>query len=165
VTIPRISPQTLRVLERFIEHTTAWRYGYELSRETGLKSGTLAALAARSSRPAQAAFYAFLAGQELKAEAQESPSRYRRFSGNQVARWDADLARRSGAVMLLAGALLLATLFAVFLRSRSLRVSSLRPGRLAIAVGVSSSAAFFCLKRCSASQLSALCSNLAAFHP
>ena len=38
---PRISPQTLRVLERFIEHPTAWHYGYELSRETGLKSGTL----------------------------------------------------------------------------------------------------------------------------
>jgi PadR family transcriptional regulator len=36
-----MSPQTLRVLERFIEHSTAWRYGYELSRETGLKSGTL----------------------------------------------------------------------------------------------------------------------------
>jgi DNA-binding PadR family transcriptional regulator len=41
VKIPRISPQTLRVLERFIEHPTAWRYGYELSRETELKSGTL----------------------------------------------------------------------------------------------------------------------------
>jgi len=41
VKIPRISPQTLRVLERFIEHPSAWRYGYELSRETGLKSGTL----------------------------------------------------------------------------------------------------------------------------
>jgi ABC-type transport system involved in multi-copper enzyme maturation permease subunit len=45
--------------------------------------------------------------------------------------------------MLLSGALLLATLFAVFLRSRSLRLSSLRPGRLAIALGVSSSAALF----------------------
>jgi PadR family transcriptional regulator PadR len=41
VKTPRISPQTLRVLERFIEHPTAWHYGYELSRETGLKSGTL----------------------------------------------------------------------------------------------------------------------------
>jgi PadR family transcriptional regulator PadR len=41
VKIPRISPQTLRVLERFIEHPAAWHYGYELSRETGLKSGTL----------------------------------------------------------------------------------------------------------------------------
>src|SRR5271154_99292 len=38
---PRLSPQTLRVLERFVESPTAWRYGYELSRETGLKSGTL----------------------------------------------------------------------------------------------------------------------------
>jgi len=38
---PRLSPQTLRVLEHFIERPTAWRYGYELSRETGLKSGTL----------------------------------------------------------------------------------------------------------------------------
>jgi hypothetical protein len=103
----------------------------------------LAALAAKSSRPAEAAFYAFLAGQERQTEAQESSSRYRRLSGNQVARWDADLARRSGAAMLLSGAILLATLFAVFLRSRSLRLSSLRPGRLAIALGVSSSAAFF----------------------
>jgi PadR family transcriptional regulator, regulatory protein PadR len=41
VKIPRISPHTLRVLERFAERPTAWRYGYELSRETGLKSGTL----------------------------------------------------------------------------------------------------------------------------
>jgi PadR family transcriptional regulator PadR len=38
---PRLSSQTLRVLERFIERPTAWRYGYELSRATGLKSGTL----------------------------------------------------------------------------------------------------------------------------
>lgn len=38
---PRLSPQTLSVLERFLERPTAWRYGYELSRETGLKSGTL----------------------------------------------------------------------------------------------------------------------------
>jgi DNA-binding PadR family transcriptional regulator len=38
---PRRSPQTLRVLEQFIERPGAWRYGYDLSRETGLKSGTL----------------------------------------------------------------------------------------------------------------------------
>jgi hypothetical protein len=103
----------------------------------------LAALAAKSSRPEEAAFYAFLADSERQTEAHESPSRYRRSRGNQVARWDADLARRSGAVMLLSGALLLATLFAVFLRSRSLRLSLLRPGRLAIALGASSSAGFF----------------------
>ena len=38
---PRISPETRLVLERFIERPNDWRYGYELSRETGLKSGTL----------------------------------------------------------------------------------------------------------------------------
>ena len=39
--IPRISPETLLVLEGFMARPTEWRYGYELSRETGLKSGTL----------------------------------------------------------------------------------------------------------------------------
>jgi PadR family transcriptional regulator, regulatory protein PadR len=38
---PRISPETLLVLEKFVESPKDWRYGYELSRETGLKSGTL----------------------------------------------------------------------------------------------------------------------------
>jgi DNA-binding PadR family transcriptional regulator len=38
---PRISPETLRVLQRFVERPADWRYGYELSRETRLKSGTL----------------------------------------------------------------------------------------------------------------------------
>jgi DNA-binding PadR family transcriptional regulator len=38
---PRLSPQTLRILESFLERPTAWRYGYDLSRETELKSGTL----------------------------------------------------------------------------------------------------------------------------
>jgi len=38
---PRISPETLLVLEGFVACPSEWRYGYELSRETGLKSGTL----------------------------------------------------------------------------------------------------------------------------
>lgn len=38
---PRLSPQTLSVLERFVHRPSGWLYGYELSRETGLKSGTL----------------------------------------------------------------------------------------------------------------------------
>jgi PadR family transcriptional regulator, regulatory protein PadR len=36
-----MSPQTVCVLERFGERPSEWHYGYELSRETGLKSGTL----------------------------------------------------------------------------------------------------------------------------
>jgi len=38
---PRISRETFLVLQRFVERPTDRRYGYELSRETGLKSGTL----------------------------------------------------------------------------------------------------------------------------
>ena len=38
---PRISPETLSALEQFAQHPAEWRYGYELSQLTGLKSGTL----------------------------------------------------------------------------------------------------------------------------
>jgi len=37
----RTSRETLLVLARFVERPSDWRYGYELSRGTGLKSGTL----------------------------------------------------------------------------------------------------------------------------
>lgn len=37
----RLSPQTLSVLDAFLEAPRDWRYGYDISRDTGLKSGTL----------------------------------------------------------------------------------------------------------------------------
>ena len=37
----RRSPQTTRVLAEFLRDEKAWRYGYDISRDTGLKSGTL----------------------------------------------------------------------------------------------------------------------------
>jgi DNA-binding PadR family transcriptional regulator len=37
----KLSPQTLLVLEAFLDHPANWKYGYDLSRVTGLKSGTL----------------------------------------------------------------------------------------------------------------------------
>jgi PadR family transcriptional regulator, regulatory protein PadR len=37
----RLSPQTLRVLDAFLEAPKEWRYGYDISRDTGLMSGTL----------------------------------------------------------------------------------------------------------------------------
>ena len=37
----RLSPQTLSVLDAFLEVPKEWRYGYDISRDTGLKSGTL----------------------------------------------------------------------------------------------------------------------------
>lgn len=38
---PNISPQTRAVLAALAAQPQAWRHGYDLSRETGLKSGTL----------------------------------------------------------------------------------------------------------------------------
>ena len=37
----RRSPQTLLVLSEFLESPQDWKYGYDMSRSTGLKSGTL----------------------------------------------------------------------------------------------------------------------------
>lgn len=39
--IIRLSRQTLLILEAFLESPKQWKYGYDLSRNTGLKSGTL----------------------------------------------------------------------------------------------------------------------------
>jgi PadR family transcriptional regulator, regulatory protein PadR len=38
---PRHSPQTALVLTDFLHHPREWKYGYDISRNTGLKSGTL----------------------------------------------------------------------------------------------------------------------------
>lgn len=43
------SPQTRTVLEALMAQPQAWRYGYDLSKETGLKSGTLYPLLMRLS--------------------------------------------------------------------------------------------------------------------
>lgn len=37
----RPSPQTLVVLEALIREAGGWRHGYDIARETGLRSGTL----------------------------------------------------------------------------------------------------------------------------
>jgi PadR family transcriptional regulator, regulatory protein PadR len=37
----RRSPQTFSLLSSLLDHPAEWRYGYDLSRETGLQSGTL----------------------------------------------------------------------------------------------------------------------------
>ena len=37
----RMTPQTLQVLDAFLQAPKEWTYGYDISRNTGLKSGTL----------------------------------------------------------------------------------------------------------------------------
>lgn len=37
----RLTPQTRQILEVLLHKPLEWKYGYEISRQTGLKSGTL----------------------------------------------------------------------------------------------------------------------------
>ena len=46
---PNISRQTRSVMAALLAQPQAWRYGYDLSKETGLKSGTLYPLLIRLS--------------------------------------------------------------------------------------------------------------------
>ncbi|HEX6907958.1 MAG TPA: helix-turn-helix transcriptional regulator [Terriglobales bacterium] len=46
----RRSPQTLAVLSALLGEPRGWHYGYDLLRETGLKSGTLYPIFARLQR-------------------------------------------------------------------------------------------------------------------
>lgn len=46
---PNSSIQTRQLLEAMMLHPRSWHYGYELSRQTGLKSGTLYPLLIRLS--------------------------------------------------------------------------------------------------------------------
>ena len=46
----RMSPQTAVLLESLIARSKDWRYGYDLSRETSLKSGTLYPILMRLSK-------------------------------------------------------------------------------------------------------------------
>jgi PadR family transcriptional regulator PadR len=46
----RFSPQTLTLLEVFLDHPTRWRHGYAVAQQTGLQSGTLYPMLMRLSK-------------------------------------------------------------------------------------------------------------------
>src|ERR1700724_3565882 len=46
---PNTSPQTRQLLNLMLQQPRTWQYGYELSKQTGLKSGTLYPLLMRLS--------------------------------------------------------------------------------------------------------------------
>lgn len=49
----RLSPQTVLVLAEFLACPQDWKYGYDISRNTGLKSGTLYPILMRLAELAQ----------------------------------------------------------------------------------------------------------------
>ncbi len=96
----------------------------------------LGKLAEKERHNEEATFYASLAAQIDNAQQEETISIQNRFRGGDVSRWNAFIARTSGLMMLFSGGLLLTCALTVIGRGRSLRLSSLRPGRLNLGLGL-----------------------------
>jgi hypothetical protein len=95
-------------------------------------------LSRKQGNEAQASFYASLAD-DAEIQRQETLNGIRRFGGDRVARWDAFVARASGAAMLFSGLLLATCLVAVVIRGRSIRLAALRPSGLTLALSSTAS--------------------------
>ena len=95
----------------------------------------LGALSQTEGNKAAAAFYGALADQVDKAAEREHALLRSRFSGSEVSHWNAFLVRLSGLLMLFCALLLLLCALGVVVRNRSLRLSSLHPSGLTLALG------------------------------
>jgi hypothetical protein len=95
----------------------------------------LGALSQMDGNKAGAAFYASLADQFDKAAEKELTLLRSSLSGSDVSHWNAFTLRFAGLLNLCCAALLLLCVLGVVVRSRSLRLSSLYPSRLTLALG------------------------------
>ena len=110
--------------------------GFFVRRELQEAYTQLGALSEKEGNKVQAMFYSSLAAQIDNAQQEENISIQNRFRGGDVSRWNAFIARASGLMMLFSGGLLLTCALTVIARGRSLRLSSLRPGRLNLGLGL-----------------------------
>jgi hypothetical protein len=95
----------------------------------------LGALSQMEGNNGAAAFYAALADQFDKAADKQHLLLRNRFQGSDVSHWNAFLVRLSGLLVLSCAVLLLLCALGIVVRSRSLRLSSLRPSRLTLTLG------------------------------
>jgi hypothetical protein len=95
----------------------------------------LGSLSEAAGNNAVAAFYASLADHVDKTAEREHALLRSRFSGSEVSHWNAFMLRLSGLLMIFCAALLLLCFLGAIVRSRSLSLRSLRPGRLTFALG------------------------------
>ena len=93
---PNVSPQTVRLLQALLEQPAQWHYGYELSKQTGLSSGTLYPILMRLAdqhlletrweppqrpgRPARHNYRLTAAGQQLALDRAARPASARRLA-------------------------------------------------------------------------------------
>jgi hypothetical protein len=109
-----------------------------LSREIKEAYRQLGTLAERNGNNTDAAFYASLSAQLDRAAEKQLASWRTNSRGSAVSRWNALLVRLSGLSLLFCSALLFVCVVGVMARSRSTRLSSLRPSPLTLVVGCSS---------------------------
>jgi hypothetical protein len=98
--------------------------------------GRLAALSQTEGNGEAASFYTALADQFDKSADKQRLLLRNSFQGNDVSHWNAFLLRLSGLLMIFCAALFLLCILGVLVRSRSLRLSSLHPSRLTLALGL-----------------------------
>jgi hypothetical protein len=95
----------------------------------------LGALSQSEGNRSAAELYASLADQNDKAAEKERSTWRSRFAGSSVSHWNAFVVRLSGLAMLFCAVVLLVCALGVVVRGRSLRLSSLQPSRLTLALG------------------------------
>jgi len=95
----------------------------------------LGALSETEGNGEAASFYTSLAGQLDKSEENERKLMRSRFEGSDVSLWNAFLVRLSGLGILICATLLSLCALGVVIRSRSVRLASLHPSRLTLALG------------------------------
>jgi hypothetical protein len=96
--------------------------------------GRLAALSQTEGNGQAASFYTSLADQFDKAADKQRLLLRNRFRGSDVSLWNAFLVRLSGLGILICAALLILCALGVVIRNRSLRLASLHPSRLTLAL-------------------------------
>jgi hypothetical protein len=113
--------------------------GFFVGRERKEAYQRLESISEMEGHQAEATFYASLQDQLDREREKERASRSSRFGGSSVSRWNALLVRLAGLSMLFCGGLLLICAVGVVVRARSVRLPSLRPGRLTLSLAVASS--------------------------
>lgn len=112
--------------------------GFFVNRESKEAYKRLGTLSQMDGNKAEATFYASLRDQ-LDREAEKERASWRsRFGGSRVSHWNAFLVRLAGLSMLVCGGILLICAVGVVVRARSVRLPSLRPSRLTLALAFAS---------------------------
>jgi hypothetical protein len=114
------------------------RDGFFVSRDSKEAYQRLESLSEMEGHQAEATFYASLRDQ-LDREAEKERASWRsRFGGSSVSHWNALLVRLAGLLMLLCAGILLICAVGVVVRARSVRLPSLRPSPVTLALAFAS---------------------------